>query len=91
MVYLQRYMLIEQWGLPAEHDWDKISDAQLVEFATDMLGKALEYRLGYHGNFSRVDQEGVIWDKYRIPDYRFKGKHSAIVDQVAHAVVHLVN
>jgi hypothetical protein len=67
-----------------------MSDPELVEAVIDMLCNAMEYHLGYAGNYSLIDHEGKEWDKHVFEVFRYKGKHEKIVHEKEYAIFHVV-
>jgi hypothetical protein len=55
------------------------SDAELVEAVINWICNAIEYNLGYDGNFKTVDRDGKEWDKDAFKVFRYKDKNRKIV------------
>jgi hypothetical protein len=68
-------------------DWEALNDAQLVEEAIEVLCRAIEYQLGYEGNFSVVGRNGSRFEEDVYKTFRYNPKHKKIASKFKHAVV----
>jgi hypothetical protein len=67
-----------------------MSDAELVEAVIETLCRAMEYHLGYEGNYTRVGRDGTEWDKDVFQFFKHKGTHRKVAYAKEHAMVHII-
>jgi hypothetical protein len=68
-----------------------LSDPELVEAVIDMLCNAIEFNLGYEGNFSLINRKGEEWkDKGVLKMFQYKGKYCKVALEKEYAIVHVV-
>jgi hypothetical protein len=89
MVYLQKCESDDK-DESALNDSAALPDLNLVEAVVDMLCKAIEYNLGYDGNFSIVDRDGREWDEDFFKVFRYKRKHRKTARKREHMIVLII-
>jgi hypothetical protein len=86
IAYLRRYKQIYV-GQTEGKAWETFEEADIIEEIIDMLIDAIEFRFGCDGRWSGEEEHG---DNGQQSDRYFHMK-GWIVDELGHAVVHLVN
>jgi hypothetical protein len=89
MVYLQKCES-DDTDESAPNDFAALPDPNLVEAVIDILCKAMEYNLGYDGNFSTVDRDGRDWDEDVFKVFRYKRKHRKTASRREHMIVLII-
>ncbi|KAA8618219.1 hypothetical protein PtrV1_09726 [Pyrenophora tritici-repentis] len=73
-----------------ETNFPALADVELVEKIIDMLCYAIEYNLGYRGNYTLLGRDGKECDKDVFKVFWYKRNHRKIALEREHAFVHHV-
>jgi hypothetical protein len=89
-----KYLHMYKWMDHNEASADSsttLSNPELIEAVIDMLCKAIEFNLGYEGNFSLINRKGEEWkNKGVFKMFQYKGKYRKVALEKQHAIVHIV-
>jgi hypothetical protein len=67
--------------------FSKLSEVELVEAVIEWICNAIEYNLGYDGNFKTVARDGKEWDKDAFKVFRYKRKNRKIAYEREHMIM----
>ncbi|KAH7071293.1 hypothetical protein BKA63DRAFT_555259 [Paraphoma chrysanthemicola] len=71
---IHRADVVEQDKIISETYWLTQSDSIIVEAAIETLAKAVDYKLGYEGNWSPVGRDGSEWHEKHMRMFMYRGK-----------------
>jgi hypothetical protein len=89
--YLKAYDILDD--VSTLTPWVQRSDADIIEAIIDVVSKAIEYLLGYQGNFEATyyDSQEQEYERVKYAYFQLQGEYEMIAREKEHAIVHLVN